>query len=70
VSLSLLIHHPRLNHAGKFAKKLSGEDDAISKSMLQRLDRLTVEESRITVAHTMELVYGLVSDMKEVMRGT
>jgi len=56
------------NRPGKYGKRLLGEDDVVS--VLQRLDRLTVEESRITVAQTMEAVHGLVSNMKEVMEGS
>jgi len=56
------------NLPGKYGKRLLGEDDVAS--VLQRLDKLTVEESRITVAQTMEAVHGLVSNMKEVMEGS
>jgi hypothetical protein len=38
--------------------------------VLQRLDRLTVEESRMTATQTMEIVYGLFNNMKVVMDGT
>jgi hypothetical protein len=38
--------------------------------VLQRLDRLTVEESRMTATQTMEIVYGLFNNMKAVMDGT
>ena len=54
--------------AEKFAKKLLGENDI--EAVLQRLDRLTVEESRMTAAQTMEIVYGLFNNMKVVMDGT
>ena len=54
--------------AEKFAKKLLGENDI--EAVLQRLDRLTMEESRITVTQTMEVVYGLFNNMKVVMDGT
>ena len=54
-------------HAEKYAKKLLGEDDVVA--VLQRLDRLTMEESRVTMAQTMEVVHGLVSNMKVVMDG-
>ncbi len=37
--------------------------------MLQRLDRLTHEEARMTAAQTLEVVYGLVENMKVVMDG-
>jgi hypothetical protein len=51
----------------KFAKKLLGENDI--EAVLQRLDRLTMEESRMTVAQTMEVVHGLFNNMKAVMEG-
>jgi hypothetical protein len=54
--------------AEKFAKKLLGESDI--ESVLQRLDRLTHDEARITVAQTLQVVYGLVNNMKVVMNGT
>ena len=54
--------------AEKFAKKLLGENDI--EAVLQRLDRLTMEESRMTAAQTMEVVYGLFNNMKVVMHGT
>ena len=54
--------------AEKFAKKLLGENDI--EAVLQRLDRLTIEESRMTAAQTMEVVYGLFNNMKVVMDGT
>ena len=38
--------------------------------MLQRLDRLTQEEARTTAAQTLEVVYGLMKNMKVVMDGT
>ena len=38
--------------------------------MLQRLDRLTQEEGRMTVAQTLEVVHGLVNNVKIVMNGT
>ena len=51
----------------KFAKKLLGENDV--EAVLQRLDRLTMEESRMTATQTMEVVYGLFNNMKVVMDG-
>lgn len=53
--------------AEKFAKKILGENDV--EAVLQRLDRLTMEESRMTVAQTMQVVHGLFSNMKVVMDG-
>jgi len=52
----------------KYAKKLLGEKDI--ESVLQRLDRLTLEESKTTAAQTLDVVYGLVNNMYIVMEGT
>ena len=51
----------------KFAKKLLGECEV--EAILQRLDRLTQEEARMTVAHTLEVVHGLFDNLKVVMDG-
>jgi hypothetical protein len=51
----------------KFTKKLLGENDV--EAILQRLDRLTQEEARMTGAHTLELVHGLFNNLKEIMDG-
>jgi hypothetical protein len=37
--------------------------------VLQRLDRLTLDEARITAAQTLEVVYGLIQNMRVVMDG-
>ena len=39
-------------------------------AVLQRLDRLTVDEARMTVTQTLEVVYGLVNNVKLVMDST
>jgi hypothetical protein len=52
----------------KFAKKLLGEREI--EAVLQRLDRLTQEEGRMTVAQTLEVVHGLMNNVKIVMNGT
>ena len=52
----------------KFAKKLLGESEI--EAVLQRLDRLTQEEGRMTVAQTLEVVCGLMNNVKVVMNGT
>ena len=49
----------------KFAKKLLGESEI--EVVLQRLDRLTQDEARITVAQTLGVVHGLVGNVKEIM---
>ena len=51
----------------KFAKKLLGESDI--EAVLQRLDRLTKEEGRMTMAQTLEVVFGLMNNVKVVMNG-
>ena len=52
----------------KFAKKLLGEREI--EAVLQRLGRLTQEENRMTVAQTLEVVHGLMNNVKVVMNGT
>jgi hypothetical protein len=56
------------NPTEKFAKKLLGDREI--EDVLQRLDRLTREEAQMAVAQTLEVVHGLVSNMKVVMNGT
>jgi hypothetical protein len=48
-----------------FVKKLFGEKDV--EAVLQRLDRLTTEETRTTAAETLKVVYGLVQEMSKQM---
>jgi hypothetical protein len=38
-------------------------------AVLQRLDRLTQEEALTTATQTLELVYGLMKNIKVVMEG-
>jgi hypothetical protein len=51
----------------KFAKKLLGDSEI--EKVLQRLDRLTQDEARMTVSQTLGVVHGLVGNMKVVMEG-
>jgi hypothetical protein len=51
----------------KFTKKLLGESEV--EAVLMRLDRLTEEEARMTVAQTLGVVHGLVGNVKVVMEG-
>jgi hypothetical protein len=44
-----------------------GENDV--EAILDRLDRLTQEEARTTATQTLEVVYGLMRNMKVVMDG-
>jgi hypothetical protein len=39
-------------------------------AVLLRLDRLTDEEARMTVTQTLQIVYGLVNNVKLVMDST
>ena len=50
-------------NAAKFVKRLLGEK--FVETVLQRLDRLTQDESRMTAAETLKVVYGLVQEMSE-----
>jgi len=51
----------------KFTKKLLGESEI--ETVLQRLDRLTQEEARMTIAQTLGVVHGLVANVKAVIEG-
>ena len=53
--------------AEKFRKKLLGESEI--ETVLERLDRLTQDEARMTVAQTLGVVHGLMGNMKVVMEG-
>jgi hypothetical protein len=48
-------------------KKLRGEKGV--EAILQRLDRLTLDEARANAAQTLEVVYDLVRHTKVVMGG-
>ena len=68
MSLSwLLIRYLTHDNTEKFMKKLRGENDI--EATLQRLDRLTLDESRATAAQTLEVVYGLVRNTRVVIDG-
>jgi hypothetical protein len=54
--------------AEKYAKKLLGEKEI--ELVLDRLNRLTFEESKMTVAHTYDVVCRLFHEMQVVMEGT
>jgi len=67
VSLFLIIGHLTQRIAVKLIKKLWGEKEV--EDVLQRLDRLTMDEARTTAAQTLEVVYGLVQNMRLVLDG-
>ena len=54
-------------NAEKFVKKILGENDI--EAVLQRLDRLTLDEARATGAQTLQVVYGLVQHRRAVLDG-
>jgi hypothetical protein len=62
-----VLYHLAQCNAEKFVKKLLGEKDV--EAVLQRLDRLTQDEARITAAQILEVVYGLFQNMRVVMDG-
>ena len=54
--------------AEKYAKKILKEKDI--ESVLDRLDRLTLEESKTTAAQTLDVVCRLVNKVQVVMEGS
>ena len=66
VSREVLCYLSQRN-AEKLVKKLLGGKDV--EAILQRLDRLTQEEARVTAAQTLEVIYGLIQNMRVVMDG-
>jgi hypothetical protein len=67
VSASLYLHHLTERSAVKLAKKILGGNEV--EAVLQRIDRLTADEARATAAQTLEVVYGLVQNMRVVLDG-
>jgi hypothetical protein len=55
------------HNAVKFVKKIFGDEDV--EAVLQRLDRLTLDEARTTAAQTLEVIHGLVQGMRVLMNG-
>ena len=51
----------------KLVKKLLGENG--TEAVIQRLDRLTLDEARTTAEQTLEVVYGLMQNMRVVVDG-
>ena len=62
-----VLYYPTESNAEKSVKKLFLEKDV--EAVLQRLDRLTQEEARITAAQTLEVVHGLFQNTRVVMDG-
>jgi len=63
---SLLCYLTERN-AVKSVKKGFGEKDV--EAILQRLDRLTQDEARTTAAQTLEVVHGLIQNMRMIIDG-
>jgi hypothetical protein len=59
--------HVAQRTAGAFAKKLLGDNEI--EAVLRRLDRLTQDEARGTVAQTLSVVHGLISNVRVIMEG-
>ena len=53
--------------AEKFAKKMLGDSEI--EATVQRLDRLTQDEARMTVAQTLSVVHCLAGNVKVIMEG-
>ena len=62
-----VLYYLTQRNAEKLFKKFFGEK--YIEAVLHRLDRLTQDEARITAAQTLEVVYGLVQNMRVVMDG-
>ena len=67
MSPSLKIAFSTERDAEKFGKKLFGDNDI--EAVLYRLDRLTPDETRAAAAQTLEVVYGLSENLRQVMSG-
>ena len=61
------MYYLTLKKPEKLLKKLLG--DKHIEAVLLRLDRLTLDEARITATQTLEIVYGLIQNMRVVMDG-
>ena len=61
------MYYLTLKKPEKLLKKLLGDKDI--EAVLLRLDRLTLDEARITATQTLEIVYGLIQNMRVVMDG-
>ncbi len=66
-ALADVLPHSTNCDAVKFVKKVLGEKEI--EAVLHRLERLTVDESRTTAAQTLEVVHGLVQNMRVIMDG-
>ena len=65
--LAMIIGATSKRNAEQFAKKLLGDNEI--ETILKRLDRLTQDEARMTVAQIFGIVHGLLNNIKVVMDG-
>ena len=67
MSASLRLSHLTERNTVTWVKKTLGENEV--EAVLQRLDRLTLDEARTTATQTFEIVHGLVQNMRVVIDG-
>ncbi|KAH9173842.1 hypothetical protein EDB89DRAFT_1905008 [Lactarius sanguifluus] len=70
--LSVLALATKQTKQGRFKiyKEATNLGESEIEAVLQRLDRLTREEGRMTMTQTLEVVHGLMNNVKVVMTGT
>ena len=62
-----IMAHLTDHDAVNLLKNILGENEV--ESVLQRLDRLTPDEARITATQTLDVVHGLIQNMRVVING-
>jgi hypothetical protein len=67
VSFPLQIPHSTQQNAEKFKMKVFGNNNV--EAVLHRLDRLTLDEALLTAVQILEVVYGLVENLRNDMNG-
>ena len=67
MSVSPLVRPSAQRDAEKFREKLLEEIDV--EAVVKRLDRLSEDEARATAAQTLEVIYGLIKNIRVVMDG-
>jgi hypothetical protein len=60
-----VLYYLTQRNAENLVKNLIGEKDV--DAILQRVDRLTQDEARVTAMQTIEVIYGLIQNMRVVM---
>jgi len=67
VSFPLQIPHSTQQDAEKFKMKVFGNNNV--EAVLHRLDRLALNEAQLTAAQILEVVRGLVENLRNAMNG-